>query len=61
MYFLLNQNRKIEIPKIFHPKSINNNGNYIISLGELCKWLAERAQEIGVDIFTGFAGDEVLN
>jgi flavin-dependent dehydrogenase len=34
-------------------------GNYIISLSDLCKWLGEQATSLGVDIFTGFAGDKV--
>jgi len=42
------------------PKSIDNHGNYIISLGELCEWLGEQAEEMGVEILPGIAGDEVL-
>jgi electron-transferring-flavoprotein dehydrogenase len=34
-------------------------GNYIVSLGNLCKWLGGKAEELGVDIFTGFGGDSV--
>lgn len=41
------------------PQTIHNLNNYIISLSDLTKWLSERAQEMGVDVFTGFAGDEV--
>ena len=35
---------------------MHNKGNYIVSLGELCRWLAQKAEGLGVDIFTGFAG-----
>ncbi|TAH36229.1 MAG: electron transfer flavoprotein-ubiquinone oxidoreductase [Alphaproteobacteria bacterium] len=42
------------------PKQMHNKGNYIISLGNLCKWLAAQAQEMGVDIFTGFAAAEMV-
>lgn len=42
------------------PPSLNNHGNYIISLGELCVWLAEQAEELGVEIYPGFAASEVL-
>ncbi|MFQ5937983.1 MAG: NAD(P)/FAD-dependent oxidoreductase, partial [Acidiferrobacterales bacterium] len=42
------------------PPQMNNHGNYIISLGNLCRWLAERAEELGVEIYPGFAAAEVL-
>ncbi len=42
------------------PPQMHNKGNYIISLGELTKWLAEQAEGLGVEIFPGFAGAEVL-
>lgn len=60
MLFLLNEKISINIPHILLPKSIQNYGNYLISLGDMCKWLADQAQEMGVEIFTGFAGHEVL-
>ena len=42
------------------PPSMNNHGNYIISLGNLCRWLAEQAEALGVEIYPGFAAAEVL-
>lgn len=42
------------------PPSFQNDGNYIISLGLLCKWLAEQAEQLGVEIYAGFAAAEVL-
>lgn len=42
------------------PPSFQNHGNYIISLGLLCKWLAEQAENLGVEIYAGFAASEVL-
>ena len=42
------------------PPQMNNHGNYIISLGNLCRWLAEQAEALGVDIFPGYAASEVL-
>jgi electron-transferring-flavoprotein dehydrogenase len=39
---------------------MHNDGNYIISLGNLCRWLAEQAEEFGAEIFPGFAASEVL-
>lgn len=42
------------------PPSFQNEGNYIISLGLLCKWLAEQAEQLGVEIYAGFAAVEIL-
>ncbi len=42
------------------PRTMHNHGNYIISLANLCRWLAEQAEGLGVDIFPGFAAAEVL-
>ena len=39
---------------------MNNHGNYIISLGKLCRWLAEQAESLGVNIFPGFAATEII-
>ena len=39
---------------------MNNHGNYIVSLGNVCRWLAEKAEALGVEIFPGFAAAEVL-
>ena len=43
-----------------NPPSMNNHGNYIVSLGNLCRWLAAEAEQMGVEIFAGFAAAEVL-
>src|SRR5262249_1958889 len=42
------------------PPPMHNKGNYIISLGELARWMAARAEELGVEIYPGFAGAEIL-
>src|SRR5580658_4573935 len=42
------------------PPQMHNHGNYIISLGNLCRWLATQAEELGVEIYPGFAAAEVL-
>ena len=42
------------------PPQMNNHGNYIISLGELARWLGKQAEELGVEIYAGFAGADVL-
>jgi electron-transferring-flavoprotein dehydrogenase len=43
-----------------HPPQMNNKGNYIVSLSNFVKWLGEQAEELGVEIYPGFAASEVL-
>ncbi|QOY62691.1 electron transfer flavoprotein-ubiquinone oxidoreductase [Lysobacter sp. H21R4] len=47
-------------PAAFLPECFDNHGNYVISLGEFTRWLAGQAEALGVEIFPGFAADEVL-
>lgn len=56
-FFLLTRLRRIRLPT---PPQMRNHGNVIISLGLLCAWLGEQAESLGVDVFPGFAGSEVL-
>jgi electron-transferring-flavoprotein dehydrogenase len=56
-FVLLTATRAIRLPT---PPQMNNHGNYIISLGNLCRWLAGQAEGLGVEIYPGFAGAEVL-
>jgi electron-transferring-flavoprotein dehydrogenase len=60
IYMLRNDSKHIKVPNFFTPKTMHNDGNYIISLGNLCRWLAEQAEELGVEIFPGFAAAEVV-
>lgn len=60
IYMLRNAENSIKIPNFFTPKTMHNEGNYIISLGNLCRWLAEQAEAMGVEIFPGFAAAEVV-
>jgi electron-transferring-flavoprotein dehydrogenase len=57
---LTSHNNKITVPGLFAPKTMKNHGNYIISLGKFCRWLATQAESLGVDIFPGFAAAEIL-
>ncbi|MGB1911964.1 MAG: NAD(P)/FAD-dependent oxidoreductase, partial [Porticoccaceae bacterium] len=57
---LLQQQNQIRVPGIFAPKTMNNHGNYIISLGNFCRWLASQAENLGVEIFPGFSAAEIL-
>jgi len=54
----LNENGEIELP--FHPPYMNNEGNYIASLAQVCRYLAELAEKKGVEIYTGFSVDDML-
>lgn len=49
-----------KIPNFLAPKTLHNKGNYIISLGNLCRWLGEQAEALGVEIFPGFAATDIL-
>ncbi|UYM15934.1 electron transfer flavoprotein-ubiquinone oxidoreductase [Endozoicomonas euniceicola] len=60
IYVLRNADKSIKIPNVFVPKTMHNEGNYIISLGNLCRWLAEQAESMGAEIYPGFAASEVL-
>ena len=55
---LLSEKRAISLP--FHIPHMSNKGNYIASLGQICRYLAQKAEEKGVEIYTGFAVDEIL-
>ena len=48
------------VPALFHLPAMKNHGNYIISLGNFCRWLGKQAEELGVEIYPGFAAAEVL-
>ncbi len=50
----------IRVPGLFAPKTMHNEGNYIVSLGKVCRWLADQAQEMGAEIYPGFAAAEIL-
>jgi len=51
---------KIRVPNFLMPPLMSNHGNYIVSLGNVCRWLAEQAEELGVEIYPGFAAAEVV-
>ena len=60
VYFLSNDKSSFKFPGFLLPRPMHNNGNYIISLGNLCRWLAEQAVELGAEVFAGFAAAEIL-
>ena len=60
MHILTNAESGISMPSFFIPKPMHNEGNYIVSLGNVCRWLAEQAENLGAEVFPGFAAAEVL-
>ncbi|WP_415898260.1 electron transfer flavoprotein-ubiquinone oxidoreductase [Neptuniibacter sp. QD57_21] len=60
IFMLKDEDKATQVPNMLVPKTMHNNGNYIVSLGNLCRWLAEQAEQLGVEIFPGFAAAEVL-
>jgi len=59
-FLWLTENSDYKIPYVLLPPLMNNHGNYIVSLGQVCRWLATQAEELGVDLFPGFNGSEIL-
>ncbi len=59
-FLFLTAANHIRIPNFLMPPLMSNHGNYIVSLGNLCRWLAQQAEALGVEIFPGFAAAEVL-
>jgi len=57
---MLREASSTRTPDFFVPECMHNQGNYVISLGAVTKWLGEQAESLGVEIFPGFAGAEVL-
>ena len=60
VYYLPNEDSSLKFPNFIVPNSMQNHGNFIISLGNLCRWLGEKATELGAEIFPGFAAAEIL-
>ena len=60
VYYFSNNKSSFKFPNFLVPRTMHNSGNYIISLGNFCRWLGEQATELGAEIFPGFAAAEVL-
>ncbi len=58
--FLTGGGRSFGVPLALMPGELHNRGNYIVSLGNVCRWLAEQAEALGAEIYPGFAAAEVL-
>ena len=59
-FLFLREKGAFETPAFMLPGCFQNHGNYVVSLGNLCRWLAKQAEAMGVEIFPGFAAAEVL-
>ncbi|PPR17083.1 MAG: Electron transfer flavoprotein-ubiquinone oxidoreductase [Alphaproteobacteria bacterium MarineAlpha9_Bin3] len=59
-FIFLSKNKSIKLPNLLLPKTMKNHNNYIISLANMCRWLAEEAEKLGVEIYPGFAAKEIL-
>jgi electron-transferring-flavoprotein dehydrogenase len=59
-HWVLTKKGKYALPHLMMPGFLDNKGTYTVSLGNLCRWLAGQAEELGVEIFPGFAAAEIL-
>ncbi len=59
-FYFLSETGGLRVPNTLLPGCFRNHGNYVISLGEICRWLGKQAEELGVEIYAGFAGAEIL-
>ncbi|MGJ8584235.1 MAG: electron transfer flavoprotein-ubiquinone oxidoreductase [Marinosulfonomonas sp.] len=59
-FYILGVAGKLGIPNFLMPPLMNNHGNYIVSMGNVCRWMAEQAEELGVEIFPGMACSELV-
>ena len=59
-FYMLGEAGKLRIPNFPMPPLMNNHGNYIVSMGNVCRWMAEKAEELGVEIFPGMACSELV-
>lgn len=59
-FLFLSESRAFATPNWMLPACFKNHGNYVVSLGNVCRWLAQQAEGLGIEIFPGFAASEVL-
>ena len=60
IFLLRSEASALKVPNAFVPRNMHNHGNYIISLGNLCRWLGEQAEGLGVEVYPGFAAAEMI-
>jgi electron-transferring-flavoprotein dehydrogenase len=59
-FYMLGEAGALRLPNVLMPPLMSNHGNYVVSLGNVCRWLATKAEALGVEIYPGFAAAEVL-
>ena len=59
-FYMLGEAGQLRIPNFPMPPLMNNHGNYIVSMGNVCRWMAEQAEELGVEIFPGMSCSELV-
>ncbi|KDO29821.1 hypothetical protein SPRG_04927 [Saprolegnia parasitica CBS 223.65] len=59
-FLIISKEKSIQLPNFLLPPQVHNEGNYVISLGKLTRWLGTQAEELGVEIYPGFSASEVL-
>ncbi len=59
-FMMLTEQGSWKLPNLLLPECFQNHGNYIVSLGNVCRWLGAQAEALGVEIYPGFAGAEIL-
>ena len=59
-FYMLGEAGSVRVPNFAMPPLMNNHGNYIVSMGNVCRWMAEQAEELGVEIFPGMACSELV-
>ena len=60
IYYLTSDQKSIKLPNIMTPKTMHNEGNYIVSMANVTRWLATQAEQLGVEIFPGFAAAQTI-
>ena len=59
-FYVLGEAGQVRLPNFIMPPLMNNHGNYIVSMGNVCRWMAEQAEELGVEIFPGMSCSELV-
>jgi len=59
-FLILTPNSALRMPNLLMPNLMSNHGNFVVSLGNVCRWLAQKAEGLGVEIYPGFAAAELV-
>jgi electron-transferring-flavoprotein dehydrogenase len=59
-FLYLTPSKSFSLPNLLMPPLMSNHGNFVVSLGNLCRWLGEQAEALGVEVYPGFAASEIL-